>query len=266
MPNSSHLPSGTIVITGARRGIGHGLLERFLCDDRQVIAVVRPGQKLSVSANASEVKTVFADLSCVADLSTAVEQIIAALGGLSIAALINAAGDTTPLQPVDTIKSEVFLERLTLMAVAPTVLTTGLAPHMASGARVLNLSSRAAVETFPGFSAYCMSKHALYSATRSLQLELPDQIAVSYLLPGEVDTDMQKDLRESDPEIFPMVEFFIRNQINLIPVSIVVTFIYWVITATESSTFVREEGWYIYDTIHHKQWLPVGTSFDYPEP
>lgn len=266
MVNSSHLPLGSIVITGASRGIGHGLFERFLQDGREVIAVVRPDQKLADVTYRPQVKTAFADLSCLGDLSGLVGQIKGLLDGQSIAALINAAGDTTPLQPVNMITSDVLLERLILMAVSPTVLTTELVPLMASGARVLNMSTRAATETFPGFAVYCMSKHALHSATRSLQLELPDHIAVGSLMPGEVDTDMQKDLRTTDPKIFPMAEFFIRNQINLIPVPTVAMFIHWVLTSTERSSFVREEPWNIYDPIHHDQWLPAGTSFDYPQP
>jgi NAD(P)-dependent dehydrogenase (short-subunit alcohol dehydrogenase family) len=84
----------------------------------------------------------------------------------------------SPIGPLVDHTSETLLTALTLMAVAPARLTSALAWRLEPGGRVLNLSTRSAFATFPGLSLYCMSKHALHSLSRSLQLELPPAIAV----------------------------------------------------------------------------------------
>ncbi|MFL0793831.1 MAG: SDR family NAD(P)-dependent oxidoreductase [Prochlorococcus sp.] len=266
MPASIGLPDGVIVITGARTGIGRGLMETFLQEGRQVIAVIRTGSELSVDIHADQLQTINADLSDAGALDGLISNLVSVLGARPIAAMINAAGIITPLGSVRNIEASAMVSRLILMAVAPTVLANGLVDQMAEGARILNISTRSALETFPGLSVYCMSKHALLSATRSLQLELPESIAVSSLIPGEVDTALQEDLRAPDPEIFPMVEFFRGNRPNLIPVQVVARFIHWVLSDTDRSSFVRDDAWYIYDSSHHSHWMPAGTPFTYPEP
>jgi NAD(P)-dependent dehydrogenase (short-subunit alcohol dehydrogenase family) len=77
-----------------------------------------------------------------------------------------------------------------------------------------------------------MSKHALRSVSQSLQMELAPGIAVAELIPGEVDTAMQADLRRPDPGGFAMAEFFRDNRANLIPVALAARFCLWVLTQT----------------------------------
>ena len=131
---------------------------------------------------------------------------------------------------------------------------------------MLNLSTRSAFATFPGLSLYCMSKHALHSLSRSLQLELPPSIAVAELIPGEVDTGMQADLRAPDPAAFALADFFRVNQSNLIPAPLAVAFIRWVLLHTPFEAYGREAPWYVYDATLQPQWLPEGTTFNFPEP
>ena len=152
------------------------------------------------------------------------------------------------------------------MAVAPARLAAGVAGLMPEGGRVLNLSTRSAQETFPGLGLYCMSKHALRSVTRSLQLELAPRIAVTELIPGEVDTAMQADLRRPDQDSFPMAEFFRGNRSNLIPSALAARFCHWVLTQTPEPQFTSETPWYIYDEQSQRQWLSPGTEFPYPAP
>lgn len=72
------------------------------------------------------------------------------------------------------------------------------------GGRIINTASELAVVAQPRFSAYCASKGAVLSLTRSLALEYAcNNIYINALCPGPVKTQMltQEFQAESDPEI-----------------------------------------------------------------
>ena len=207
-----------------------------------------------------------ADLSSVSGIAEGIERIHHAVGGRPVAALVNGAGAVTPLGALTEQSSESMLGALCLMAVAPARLAAGVAGLMPEGGRILNLSTRSAQETFPGLGLYCMSKHALRSVGQSLQMELAPGIAVAELIPGEVDTAMQADLRQPDPGGFAMAQFFRDNRANLIPVALAARFCLWVLTQTSQRQLTSGSPWYIYDERILGQWLPPGTEFPYPEP
>ncbi len=260
------LPPGVIVVSGASRGLGRELVEQLHGQGRPLIAVVRRREGCTLPSDGQALQLVEANLATTAGIEAAIEGILAALGGRPLAALVNGAGAVTPVGPLAQHASATLLEALTLMAVAPARLSCALAERMVPGGRVLNLSTRSAFATFPGLSLYCMSKHALHSLSRSLQLELPPTIAVAELIPGEVDTGMQADLRAPDPADFALAGFFRQNQANLIPTPLAVAFIRWVLLHTPFEAFAREEPWYVYDATLQPQWLPQGVVFDCPEP
>ncbi|MCP9927492.1 SDR family NAD(P)-dependent oxidoreductase [Cyanobium sp. CH-040] len=261
-----HLPPGVIVVTGASRGLGRDLVDLLLAEGREVIAVVRRPGLVEAMGNGADLSEVVADLSTPRGIEAAISAMREALDAKPLAALVNGAGAVTPLGPLADHGCEAMLDAFTLMAVAPARLATGLAPLMVNGGRVLNLSTRSAHESFPGLSLYCMSKHALHAISKSLRLELPVTLAVGELIPGEVDTGMQADLRAPDPEGFPLATFFRQNQANLIPCALAARFITWVLTGTGRDDFSRTEPWFIYDTSSHRHWLPAGVEFGYSAP
>lgn len=266
MPEIHQLPPGVVVVTGARRGLGRGLVEHLRHRERPVIAVVRSLEHSDLPPDGAALQVVEADLSTAPGIERAIEGLQAALGSQPLAALVNGAGAVTPIGPLAHHSSEAMLSALTLMAVAPARLSGALAQRMVSGGRILNLSTRAAHATFPGLSLYCMSKHALHSVSRSLQQEMPQSIAVAELIPGEVDTGMQADLRVPDPGDFELAAFFRSNRPNLIPTAVAVEFIAWVLLNTPVAAFGREEPWFIYDANDQPHWLPKGVAFNYPKP
>jgi NAD(P)-dependent dehydrogenase (short-subunit alcohol dehydrogenase family) len=260
------LPAGVVVVTGASRGLGRELVEQLRQSGRPLIAVVRVAEGTGLAADGEALQLVEADLATTAGIEAAIAGILAALGQRPLAALVNGAGTVVPIGPLTHHASDTLLTGFTLMAVAPARLACALVAHLVPGGRVLNLSTRSAFATFPGLSLYCMSKHALHSLSRSLQLELPPTVAVAELIPGEVDTGMQADLRAPDPDTFELAGFFRANQPNLIPAPLAVAFIRWVLLHTPFEAFRREEPWYVYDASLQPEWLPEGVTFDYPEP
>ena len=261
------LPPGIVVVTGASRGIGHELAALLLDSGREVVGLARRADTVGENDPPDVPYTrISADLSSADGIARALEHIYRVVDGRPVAALVNSAGAVTPVGALAGQSSESILGALCLMAVAPARLAAGVAGLMPEGGRVLNLSTRSAQETFPGLGLYCMSKHALRSVTRSLQLELAPRIAVTELIPGEVDTAMQADLREPDPVTFAMAEFFRDNRTNLIPVALAARFCHWVLTQTSQPQFANGTPWYIYDEQTQGRWLPPGTEFNYPAP
>lgn len=55
---------------------------------------------------------------------------------------------------------------------------------------ILNLSSVAGIESYPGGSVYCATKHAIHAFTKALKMDLGHtNIRVSMISPGAVDTE-----------------------------------------------------------------------------
>jgi benzil reductase ((S)-benzoin forming) len=255
------LPEGMVVVSGASRGIGHELVNVLLASGIEVVALSRQRCKPSENLTALSV-----DLSDETGLNMAIETLKTAIDGRPVAGLVNGAGSVKPLGALIRQGTSDLQRALCLMAVAPLQLAAAIAPHMPAGGRILNLSSRSAQATFPGLGAYCMSKHALHAVTESLQHELGPQILVEDLIPGEVDTGMQAELREADPEEFPLVSFFRGNSANLIPADLAARFCHWVLAQTSAESFTRSEPWFIYDQAHHHFWLDDGADFPYTAP
>lgn len=112
-----------------------------------------------------------------------VEETARALGRLDV--LVNNASvfDRTPLDQNDPADWERILRT---NALTPAMLTRAAAPLMrdAGAGRVVNLTDILANRPVAGYAAYCASKAALESLTRSLALELAPQITVNAIAPG----------------------------------------------------------------------------------
>ena len=76
--------------------------------------------------------------------------------------------------------------------VAPLALYQLALPHLDRGAVVVNITSDAAVEGYPGWGGYGASKAALEQAGRVLAAERPD-LRVLTVDPGDMRTEMHQD-------------------------------------------------------------------------
>ena len=177
--------TGTVLITGAGRGLGRALADLYTATGFRVIACMRqamPGAEA---------------------LDVAVAGSIAALAerlkGQPIDIVVNNAavrGDTGGL---DTLETGDFLEVMRVNALAPLLLARALRPNLLAGTRrvLVNIGSRAGslaegtIDDEDGDYAYRCSKAALNMATVKLAQDFRrDGIAVISLHPGWVRTDM----------------------------------------------------------------------------
>jgi NAD(P)-dependent dehydrogenase (short-subunit alcohol dehydrogenase family) len=161
------------------------------------------------------------DLADVARLTAGLEKQIGSRvrdKGLTRLALVNNAADLALLGQVDQLEPAGMLQAYAVNTIAPVLLMGWVlrtAPARIS-VRIVNVSSGAGVEPFPGLGAYGNTKAALRLAGMVLGAELdvkaaggaPRDATVWSYEPGVVATPMQDSVRSASPETVPIVQVF----------------------------------------------------------
>jgi 3-oxoacyl-[acyl-carrier protein] reductase len=189
------------LVTGGSRGIGAAIVKRLAADGAQVAftyaAAAGPADALraEVSAMGGTAVAIRADSADAQQVTNAVDEAVAALGGLDI--LVNNAGISTsgmtesfPLQDFDRMLA--VNVRGVFVAIQHAV------PHLGSGGRIVTTGSIFA-DRVPraGSAVYAMTKAALAGFTRGLARELgPRGITVNLVQPGPTATDANPDSGE----------------------------------------------------------------------
>jgi NAD(P)-dependent dehydrogenase (short-subunit alcohol dehydrogenase family) len=183
---------GTVLITGAGRGLGRELAHQYAEDGWQVIACGR-----TLPAGDFEPGIEFQPL----DLSdpASIADLAARLAGRPLDVLVNNAGIRSRIAGLERFDVCEFLEVLGVNTLGPLLAVRGLLPNLRLGQRriVANISSRAGslaeglIDDDDDDYAYRCSKSALNMATVQLARDLrPDGIIALALHPGWVKTDM----------------------------------------------------------------------------
>jgi NAD(P)-dependent dehydrogenase (short-subunit alcohol dehydrogenase family) len=200
------------VVTGASRGLGAGLAERFLALGMRVAVCARHRPELG-SATDDEARV----LSRAADVtdSAAVDELCAAaverFGHIDL--WINNAGLLAPIGPLRDNDPGDFARHIQVNVVGVFHGSRAFIHHVrerGGDGVLLNVSSGAARNAYAGWSAYCAGKAAVDRMSESIALEETDAgLRVHAVAPGIIDTDMQAMIRSSTPEEFPRVQKFL---------------------------------------------------------
>ena len=182
------------VITGGGTGIGLATARLFAQSGYSVVITGRDATRLKRAAN--DISTQHGQVTaipCDVRDPASVKKIFSEIGKQhsSIDVLINNAGVSHALAPVDQLPIETWRDVIDTNLTGMFLVTRAALPLMHAGGTIVNNLSVAAVQPFGGFSAYNASKYGALGFTHALREELRKRgIRVLALLPGATDTDI----------------------------------------------------------------------------
>lgn len=186
----------TIVITGANRGIGHGLTQQYLADQHRVIATVR-SERGREALNGLQDQ--YADALVVHELDVASEASISAFGeklaSEALDGVINNAGISHE-EPFGAWSNAGFDTNFAINTIGPALVAQALVPRLNPGGKLINMSSgmgsiQLKIHPEGTLDAYAISKGALNALTHRLaERWKPQGVIVAAISPGWVKTEM----------------------------------------------------------------------------
>lgn len=190
------------IVTGAGSGIGRTVCELMALEGCRLVLVGRTESKLEGTidmlaadvADAPQTLIIAADISDAKQAACAVDMTLEQWGRVDV--LINNAG-IAPLVPINEIDEDLLYEIFAVNAFGPVHLVRrcwpGFVKHR-SGC-VVNVSSMAAIDPFPGLGVYGMAKAALDGLTRAIMNEGESHGISAYsIAPGAVETPMLRSI------------------------------------------------------------------------
>jgi 3-oxoacyl-[acyl-carrier protein] reductase len=182
------------VVTGSAVSIGAGIALRFAAEGADVV-VNYSKSKAEAEATAEGIRkkgsralVVQADISREADCDRLIATAVKEFGRLDI--LVNNAGTTefVELADLDGMTAEKWDRIFNLNVKGLFFCCRAAAKHLPPGGVIINLSSVAAFTGRGSSLAYCASKAAVSSITRSLAIGLAPRVRVMAIAPGMIDT------------------------------------------------------------------------------
>ncbi|MGH8445102.1 MAG: SDR family NAD(P)-dependent oxidoreductase [Solimonas sp.] len=202
---ASTLPA--VVITGVSTGIGRAAAELLAARGFRVFGSVRraaDAEPLVRQLGERFVPLVF-DITDADAVRTAARAVREALGGATLAGLVNNAGIAVA-GPLSHLPVADFRQQFEVNLIAPMQLTQIFLPLLGTDGtlrgprgRIVNVSSNSGVIAMPFIGAYCASKHGFEGYSASLRRELvADGIEVVVVAPGPIATPIWDKAEQMD--------------------------------------------------------------------
>src|SRR5229473_2438069 len=224
--NRMDVERGNVLITGASSGIGEGCALRLDALGYRVFAGVRkPADSDALRGKSSGWLTpVSLDVTSAESIAGAV----AALGGVTLAGLVNNAG-VAIAGPLELVPMDLWRRQMEVNVMGPVAVTQAFLPQLRAGrGRIVNIGSIAGRSALPLAGPYCASKHALEGLTDSLRMEVRRWgISVSIVEPGAVKTpiwdkslgDADELRRQAKPELFELYRVLVEKMLKAVQVT-----------------------------------------------
>ena len=191
------------IVTGASRGIGRAIAERFAQDGAMVVVNYAHSENQAkevvsgIEAHGGKAVAIQADMSRVAEIRRLFRETNIQFGHLDI--LVNNAA-TFIYKPVTEVTEEEFDRVFALNARGAFFTLQEAARVLPDKSRIINISTGGTTVGPPGLSVYLGSKSALEEFTLVLANELgPRGITVNTVMAGITETKMLEDLFEFWP-------------------------------------------------------------------
>jgi NAD(P)-dependent dehydrogenase (short-subunit alcohol dehydrogenase family) len=203
------LQGTSAIVTGASRGLGSAIALAFAREGASLALCARGAGELETVAAAArqrggaEVLAVAGDVGAAADRERLVSLALDRFGRVDVLVNNASALGPTPLPLLVDIEPAAFAEVVRVNLEAPFRLTRAVLGGMLlrGSGLVVNLSSDAAVNGYPGWGAYSAAKAGLDALTRVWAAELEGSgVRMVSVDPGDMDTEMHRAaLPDDDP-------------------------------------------------------------------
>jgi NAD(P)-dependent dehydrogenase (short-subunit alcohol dehydrogenase family) len=193
----------TAFVTGASRGIGRSIAERFVEGGGNAVIAARSDAIYDVAAELGEdaALAVETDVSDEHSVSSAIEATVEEFGGLDV--LVNNAAVTGPTAPVEQVPTEEWQRTLDVNLTGAFLSIKHAVPFLKQSDRgtVVNISSITGKRPLPDRTPYAATKIALIGLTRTLAFELGEHgVTVNTICPGTVRTERLRRVFERHAE------------------------------------------------------------------
>lgn len=185
----------TALITGASRGLGLALARQLAQERWNLVIDARGAEALEAAraelSRSTKVVAIPGDVTDAAHRQALVEA-VQTLGPLD--ALINSASilGPSPQPPLLDYPLPVLEQVYRTNVIAPLALIQAFQHSLKPGACVINITSDAGVEAYPGWGGYGSSKAALEQLSHILAAEIPE-LRVYWVDPGDMRTQMHQE-------------------------------------------------------------------------
>ncbi len=189
----------TAVVTGASRGIGEAAALRLREAGANLVLLARSAGDIDRIASqlGDQAIAVKCDVADCSQVNAAINQAMDRFGAVDV--LVNNAAVIDPISRLESVDGDDWSQAIDINLKGVFYTTQAVLPSMrAHGGVIINISSGAAYTALEGWSAYCASKAAVLSLTRSIHQELAAEgVRCVGLSPGTVATNMQRVIAKS---------------------------------------------------------------------
>ena len=194
------------LITGTGSGIGKALAELLLDKNYKVVGYSRTNQITHI--NFAFIKIDLSDLA-------ATKKLIFPEANKSEVLLVNNAATIGTIVPFAKKKAKDIINEYRLNLITPTLLSQKfISTYNENSKLLINLGSGAANNPISSWSTYCATKAGLDMLAQVITEENHENLTVFSVHPGIVDTNMQKKIRNTKPDLFPLLSKFINYYNN----------------------------------------------------